>query len=193
MNDVLQLLEGCDLAALRASVAKLKPMLASDTDFQGMTHAEQEATALLAARSIQAVFQYCFYEPRALRCGGEAVLLDEDGVRHVIQRFFAVAWLLRSEMLLSKNQKDGRSLPMTLRELAALPQVSCSRCNLSILAQKFGKLFNNFRGRTQKRESAKPHYAEAAKVGWEKRRAARKEQPIAAQDDDLGVSALPGV
>ena len=122
--------------------------------------AARELIARIAARGVRELFSFCL-------AGFE---FEDEQARMTIRRFFAVAWLLHSEMLLSPDKKpDGRHIPMTLDKLGKLPQLDCTRCNLSILAHKFGKQFG-FRARVQKRAYSKANYARSAKAGWDKRR-----------------------
>jgi hypothetical protein len=128
-----------------------------------ITPAVRKLVAQIAARGVKEFFDFCI---------PAGVPLDENATRTAIRRFFAVAWLLHSEMLLSPETKpDGRQVPMTLDKLSKLPQLECTRCNLSVQAQKFGKQFG-FRTRVQKRENSRPNYAESARLGWIKRRQA---------------------
>jgi hypothetical protein len=92
------------------------------------------------------------------------IIVTEKTLKAWALRFVSVAWLMHSEMLVGV---DGR--PLTLAQLAALRQLNCSRCALSLTAQRFAAPFR-FRTRIQKR-SDRSRYASSAKSGWEKRRA----------------------
>ncbi len=109
----------------------------------------------VAARGMHELFRYCFV--------GRS--LDTAGLQIAIRRFVAVSWLLHSEMLVGA---DG--VPLTLEQLAALPQIDCTKCTMSVLAKNFGKQWA-FHARVQKRQGSKVNYRESAKTGWEKRRA----------------------
>ena len=106
-----------------------------------------------AAKGLEAVFSYCL--------AGRP--LDEKGLQLAARRFVSVAWLLHSDFLLDA---DGKS--MTLDRLSNLPQLDCTKCALSILAQNFGKQFN-YHARVQKRAGSKSNYAKSATAGWAKR------------------------
>jgi hypothetical protein len=97
-------------------------------------------------------------------------LSNPKQLRIAFRRVLAVLWLLDSTALTRKDKKTGLLVPMTLEELGRLPLVKCSRCALSLLAQRYGKS-HGIQARVQKRVSTKPNYARAAKRGWKKRRA----------------------
>jgi hypothetical protein len=132
----------------------------------------------LASRLIREVMSYCFDG----KLYGSDRVVDDAGLRLAMRRFVSVAWLLHSEMLLSP---DGT--PMTLEQLSKLPQLDCTRCSLSLLAQKFGKKWD-FHARVQKRKGGKPAYAASAKTGWEKRRAREEAEVRKAIAPQLGDS-----
>lgn len=50
-------------------------------------------------------------------------------------------------------------------QLATLPEIDCTSCNLSMLAQNFAKKWG-IHTRVQKREGAKANFAASAKTGW---------------------------
>ena len=129
----------------------------ADLPASEVTPAARKLVAQITSHGVREIFSFCFGD----------YIMDEDGARTVIRRFFAVAWLLHSEMLLTPNKRtDGRNVPATLDFLGKLPQLNCTRCNLSVLAQKFGGLFAGFRTRVQKRDTSKPNYAKSAALGW---------------------------
>lgn len=122
-----------------------------------------EETINLAAEGLSELILFCF----------EGQTLDPygKGMRTVIRRFVSVCWILKSQALLV-TKKKGKSkvlVPISLAKLGKQPQVRCTRCTLSLLAQEFGRRWG-FRARVQKKETTKPNYAKAAKIGWKKRR-----------------------
>lgn len=122
---------------------------------------QSDAMIAIATRGLTELFMFCFH--------GQT--LDRKGMRTAIRRFISVAWMLKSEELVGANGK-----PLSLDKLSKLPQIRCTRCTLSLLAQEFGKRWG-FRVRVQKRVSSKPNYAHAAIGGWAKRRARAKALP----------------
>jgi hypothetical protein len=113
-----------------------------------------ESLVRVASRGLYELFRFCF----------EGRMLDEKGMRIAIRRFVSVAWMLHSEMLIGPDKK-----PLTLEQLGEIPQIDCTKCALSLLAQRFGDQFG-FHARIQKRRGSKENYAAAAKRGWKKRR-----------------------
>jgi hypothetical protein len=120
-------------------------------------------------RGLKEVFTYCLGFTSSN--GGPRRVVDERGLQTATRRFIAIAWLLHSELLVGP---DG--VPLTLQQLSKLPQVDCTRCALSLLAQRFGKRFA-FQSRVQKRQGGKVNYAQSAKEGWTKRRARKRSTP----------------
>lgn len=116
----------------------------------------KEAMIQMATRGLNELILFCFK--------GQTLDRSGKGLRTAMRRFVSVCWMLKSSELLGKNGK-----PMSLEKLSKLPQLRCTRCTLSLLAQEFGRQWG-FRVRVQKKESTKPNYADAAKSGWKKRR-----------------------
>jgi len=81
-----------------------------------------------------------------------------------LRRFVAICWLLKSNEIRGSDDK-----PMSLEALSRQPQIKCTRCALSLMASEFGQKWG-IHSRVQKRVSAKPNYAKAARFGWKKRR-----------------------
>lgn len=116
-----------------------------------------KAMIQIAARGVNEVVLFCF----------RGIKLDARGrgLRTAIRRFMSIAWMLKSNDL---RGKDGK--PLSLDRISKQPQIRCSRCALSLLAQEFGAQWG-FRVRIQKRDSTKKNYASGARRGWRKRRA----------------------
>lgn len=113
----------------------------------------------VAARGLTEVFKFCLRgcEP-----------FDAKKLQTAMRRFVAIAWLLHSEDLVGE---DGEALKLS--ELGRLAQLDCTKCALSLQAKAFGNQFG-FQSRVQKRRTSKGKrgtYSQAAKQGWEKRRA----------------------
>lgn len=118
-----------------------------------VTHTVRAADA---SNALSEFILFCFQGQKLDRRG--------KGLRTAIRRFVAICWMLKSNELV-----DPHGRPLSLERLASLPQVKCTKCTLSLLAQEFGKQWG-FRVRVQKKETTKPNYAAAAKKGWKKRR-----------------------
>jgi hypothetical protein len=131
-------------------VAPFADGLLDELDDLDLSPSVLRSMMVVAARGLSEVFKYCF--------SGRP--LDEKGLRIAGRRFVSVAWLLHSKMLVGEN-----GVPLSLEQLSSLPQVDCSRCALSVLAQNFGKQWG-FSSRVQKRKSSKANYARSAKTGW---------------------------
>lgn len=116
----------------------------------------------IAARGLSELFLFCF--------NGQVMDKKGKGMRTAFRRFVSVAWMIKSAEI---KGPDGR--PLSLEKLSKLPQVRCTRCTLSLLAQEFGRRWG-FRVRVQKKETTKPNYAHAAKGGWKKRRDREKKE-----------------
>jgi hypothetical protein len=115
-----------------------------------------ESLIEVAARGLNELLMFCFHGQQLDRKG--------RGLRTAIRRFIAVAWLVNSSLLVSSN-----GMPLSLEQLSKLRQIKCTRCSLSLLAQKFGDKWG-FHARVQKRVETKPNNARAAVRGWAKRR-----------------------
>jgi hypothetical protein len=114
----------------------------------------------MTGKLLRELFDFCFRG----KVNNLERAVDEKGLQIAMRRFVAVVWLMHSELLVGE---DGQVL--TLEQLSKLPQLDCTRCSLSLLAQRFGNQVG-FRGRVQKRVGGKANYAASAKSGWEKRR-----------------------
>lgn len=122
----------------------------------------------VASRGLYELFHFCFAGRK----------LNQKGLQIAMRRFVAVAWLLHSEMLQgaeldADGKPTGALTPLSLEQLGDIPQLDCTKVALSLLAKRFGELFN-FHARVQKRMTSKVNYAGAAKIGWAKRRARAK-------------------
>jgi hypothetical protein len=105
---------------------------------------------------VNAILSYCLRDTK--------LNADYSNIQTALRRFVAVCWLLKSNEM---RGEDGK--PMSLQALSKQPQIDCTRCALSLMAQDFGNKFG-FHARVQKRVSAKENYAKAARFGWAKRR-----------------------
>jgi hypothetical protein len=143
----------------RPPTRRLKYNLARLHDVAGgrVTQPQAELIAAMAARGVREVFSFCLSNGQ--------YPLNERFMQYAIRRFVSIAWLLHSEMLVGPDKK-----PLSLGQLGKLPQLSCTKVALSLLAQKFACQFR-FQARVQKRAGTKENYAVAAKAGWAKRRA----------------------
>lgn len=121
-----------------------------------MNKEQIEELVQVATRGINELIHFCFVGKK----------LDPEGkaMREAFRKFIAISWALKSHLLVGR---DGKVL--SLRELSEMPQVSCSKYWLSLLASEFCDKWG-FHVRVQKRPSAKENYSKAAKGGWIKRR-----------------------
>ena len=156
----------------------INPDIASQIDAKNnwvepgeITQDKKDDLMEIAARGLSELILFCFKGQRMDRRG--------KGLRTAIRRFVAVAWMLKSHVIVDEDDD-----PLSLDRLSQLPQVRCTRCTLSLLAQEFGRAWG-FRVRVQKRESTKVNYARSAKHGWKKRRLREK------KERDLNLNA-PG-
>jgi hypothetical protein len=125
------------------------------------TPATRELVGRMTGKLLRELFDFCF----SGRLHNRERVADEQGLRIAMRRFVSVAWLMHSELLVGE---DGQVL--TLEQLSKLPQLDCTRCSLSLLAQRFAKPYG-FQSRVQKQKSGKVNYAASARTGWKKRRA----------------------
>ena len=105
------------------------------------------------------LFHFCFAGRRLDR---------PKEVRTALRCFVSVVWLIRPDLL-----QDGEGKRMSLADLAALPEVDCSKYFLSMLAGAFAKKWG-FHSMTQKRPGSRENFAAGAKIGWAKRRRAKE-------------------
>src|SRR5437870_321859 len=126
------------------------------------TQATRELVGRMTDKLLSELFAFCF----SGNLHNRERTVDPKGLQIAMRRFVAVAWLMHSELLVGE---DGQVL--TLEQLSKLPQLDCTRCSLSLLAQKFGKRCGGFHTRVQKQVGGKANYAASAKAAWKKRRA----------------------
>ena len=110
-------------------------------------------------KGLRAVMDFCFANFNGRADGNHGTTFQT-----ILRRFVAIAWLLNSSAL--RRTKNAR--PCSLQYLAKLPQISSTRCTLSIHAGDFGKLFS-FKSRIQK-TVFRENYARSAVAGWKLRR-----------------------
>ena len=85
-----------------------------------------------------------------------------------IRKFFAVAWLLNPDLL---QGEQGERL--SLADLAKLPEISCSKAYLSLIAYQFADK-HSFVSSVQKNRGSHGSFVSGALVGWAKRRRAKE-------------------